>query len=558
MLEKKKLAILSNVNLDLIIQSLKKEYHIFEQEGYGQWIQYMIDSNRIKEFAPLAVYLVLEGNALFEGFNDENEIKEEIKKTFNYIKKLSIENSGIPIYISNIDIQPKKIIKGDSIRPEYKIMDFWEEQLEGCLAKIQNLHLFDLRTLIATTGREVFYSDKMWYMGSIPYSIKGMNCIENRIKDLLEKQYLIRKKVLVLDLDNTLWGGVIGEDGLEGIQLSNSLIGAVYRDTQNRIKELTEMGVLLTIASKNNETDVLNVLKNHPQMVLRENDFVAIYANWKPKSNNIVDMANKLNLGLDSFVFLDDNPVEREEVRLALPQVTVSEFPKDISNLPATIRKIADKYFFASRLTDEDLSKTVQYKQEAKRQKALEVADNMEDYLKSLQINILIEEMKESQIERVSQLTQKTNQFNLLTARYTLEQLIEYVNNKNNSVFVANVSDKYGDSGLVFVLMISKTEKIAQIDNLLMSCRVMGRYIEDVIIDEVENALIREGIEEIRANYIATERNSPVAGLMERLGYEAISNEDGKVKNYKRVLGKESLERKLLFKAKWKYNNHYY
>ncbi len=558
MLEKKKLAILSNVNLDLIIQSLKKEYNIFEQEGYGQWIQYMIDSNRIKEFAPLAVYLVLEGNALFEGFNDENEIKEEIKKTFNYIKKLSIENSGIPIYISNIDIQPKKIIKGDSIRPEYRIMDFWEEQLEGCLAKIQNLHLFDLRTLIATTGREVFYSDKMWYMGSIPYSIKGMNCIENRIKDLLEKQYLIRKKVLVLDLDNTLWGGVIGEDGLEGIQLSNSLIGAVYRDTQNRIKELTEMGVLLTIASKNNETDVLNVLKNHPQMVLRENDFVAIYANWKPKSNNIVDMANKLNLGLDSFVFLDDNPVEREEVRLALPQVTVSEFPKDISNLPATIRKIADKYFFASRLTDEDLSKTVQYKQEAKRQKALEVADNMEDYLKSLQINILIEEMKESQIERVSQLTQKTNQFNLLTARYTLEQLIEYVNNKNNSVFVANVSDKYGDSGLVFVLMISKTEKIAQIDNLLMSCRVMGRYIEDVIIDEVENALIREGIEEIRANYIATERNSPVAGLMERLGYEAISNEDGKVKNYKRVLGKESLERKLLFKAKWKYNNHYY
>ena len=552
MLEKKKLAILSNVNLDLIIQSLKKEYNIFEQEGYGQWIQYMIDSNRIKEFAPLAVYLVLEGNALFEGFNDENEIKEEIKKTFNYIKKLSIENSGIPIYISNIDIQPKKIIKGDSIRPEYRIMDFWEEQLEGCLAKIQNLHLFDLRTLIATTGREVFYSDKMWYMGSIPYSIKGMNCIENRIKDLLEKQYLIRKKVLVLDLDNTLWGGVIGEDGLEGIQLSNSLIGAVYRDTQNRIKELTEMGVLLTIASKNNETDVLNVLKNHPQMVLRENDFVAIYANWKPKSNNIVDMANKLNLGLDSFVFLDDNPVEREEVRLALPQVTVSEFPKDISNLPATIRKIADKYFFASRLTDEDLSKTVQYKQEAKRQKALEVADNMEDYLKSLQINILIEEMKESQIERVSQLTQKTNQFNLLTARYTLEQLIEYVNNKNNSVFVANVSDKYGDSGLVFVLMISKTEKIAQIDNLLMSCRVMGRYIEDVIIDEVENALIREGIEEIRANYIATERNSPVAGLMERLGYEAISNEDGKVKNYKRVLGKESLERKLLFKAKWK------
>jgi len=391
----------------------------------------------------------------------------------------------------------------------------------------------------------------MWYMGSIPYSMKGISRIKENIENIINNQSNIRKKVLLLDLDNTLWGGVIGEDGIEGIQLSRSLIGAAYRDSQLRIKELAESGILLAIVSKNNEEDVLNVLREHPQMVLKEDDFVAIYANWDNKANNIINLANKLNLGLDSFVFLDDNPVEREAVRLALPEVTVVEFPKDISNLPSTIEKIARDYFYAARLTKEDIMKTEQYQQEAKRRSALESAATIEDYLVSLQIEVVLGEMQESQIERVAQLTQKTNQFNILTRRYTTEQLIEYKSNENNHIYVANVSDKYGDSGLVFVLMISKSEDIAQIDNLLMSCRVMGRYIEDSIIDSVERKLMQDGVKEIRAKYIPTAKNKPVENLLERLGYKVTKN-DNNIKSYRRRLTEDCPQRKVIFEAIWR------
>jgi FkbH-like protein len=546
-----RIAILSNVNLEILNQDLLKKYHVFKQDGYGQWIQYAIDDKKISSFNPDIIFLILDGFALLEGVTDNSDIELELHNIFAYIERLALSHASIPVYVSNIDIPPRRIIEGDSLRPEHITMNMWENKLREHILNNKNLHIFHLRTMIENVGRNNFYSDKMWYMGSIPYSMKGISCIKENIENIINNQSNIRKKVLLLDLDNTLWGGVIGEDGIEGIQLSRSLIGAAYRDSQLRIKELAESGILLAIVSKNNEEDVLNVLREHPQMVLKEDDFVAIYANWDNKANNIINLANKLNLGLDSFVFLDDNPVEREAVRLALPEVTVVEFPKDISNLPSTIEKIARDYFYAARLTKEDIMKTEQYQQEAKRRSALESAATIEDYLVSLQIEVVLGEMQESQIERVAQLTQKTNQFNILTRRYTTEQLIEYKSNENNHIYVANVSDKYGDSGLVFVLMISKSEDIAQIDNLLMSCRVMGRYIEDSIIDSVERKLMQDGVKEIRAKYIPTAKNKPVENLLERLGYKVTKN-DNNIKSYRRRLTEDCPQRKVIFEAIWR------
>lgn len=546
-----RIAILSNVNLEILNQDLLKKYHVFKQDGYGQWIQYAIDDEKISSFNPDIIFLILDGFALLEGVTDNSDIELELHNIFAYIERLALSHASIPVYVSNIDIPPRRIIEGDSLRPEHITMNMWENKLREHILNNKNLHIFHLRTMIENVGRNNFYSDKMWYMGSIPYSMKGISCIKENIENIINNQSNIRKKVLLLDLDNTLWGGVIGEDGIEGIQLSRSLIGAAYRDSQLRIKELAESGILLAIVSKNNEEDVLNVLREHPQMVLKEDDFVAIYANWDNKANNIINLANKLNLGLDSFVFLDDNPVEREAVRLALPEVTVVEFPKDISNLPSTIEKIARDYFYAARLTKEDIMKTEQYQQEAKRRSALESAATIEDYLVSLQIEVVLGEMQESQIERVAQLTQKTNQFNILTRRYTTEQLIEYKSNENNHIYVANVSDKYGDSGLVFVLMISKSEDIAQIDNLLMSCRVMGRYIEDSIIDSVERKLMQDGVKEIRAKYIPTAKNKPVENLLERLGYKVTKN-DNNIKSYRRRLTEDCPQRKVIFEAIWR------
>lgn len=547
-----RIAVISNVNLDLLRQTLSKDNELYIQEGYGQWIREAINpSEPFKKFNPEAIFVLLDGTALLEEINSVDEVEQELQMAIRYCMQLATIFSSIPIFISNIDIAPKKIIMGDRIRPEHYFMNFWENLLEQCVNDKANIHLFDLRAIIEEYGRGNFYSDKMWYMGSIPYSVKAISCLSDAIRLKVKCHSTMRKKVLVLDLDNTLWGGVLGEDGFDGILISRSLLGATYRDTQLRVKELADSGILLAIVSKNDESDVRRILTEHPQMVLHVDDFVAIYANWDAKAHNIAKLANTLNLGLDSFVFLDDNPVEREEVRMALPGITVAEFPGDVSNLPSTIRKIAEKYFFTARLTKEDLSKTYQYKQEIKRQVALNNALSIEDYLLSLQIRIVLQEMQDAQLERVAQLTQKTNQFNLMTSRYSTEQLIAYKAKKSNYIYVATVSDRYGDNGLVFVLMVSVNEDKAQIDNLLMSCRVMGRHIEDTVITAVEEELRKNGIKQIMARYIPTAKNKPVVNLLERLDYQLINTDMNNIKYYNRYLEEECHQRKVLFDVKW-------
>lgn len=548
-----RIAVLSNVNLDLLCQILAKKHEIYQQEGYGQWVQETIaPSDSLSKFKPEAVFILLDGSALLDGVVGTSDSERELGLAIQRCENMARQFPSAPIFISNIDIAPKEILPGDQIRSDHILMHFWERKLELSIAENTNIHLFDLRALIEEYGRRNFYSDKMWYMGSIPYNIKAFSVLADAIDRRIHCYKAIRKKVLVLDLDNTLWGGVLGEDGFDGIQISRSLLGASYRDAQLRIKELASTGVLLAIVSKNDEEDVLRVLREHSQMVLRVEDFVAIYANWDDKTKNIVKLAELLNLGLDSFVFLDDNHVEREMVRTSLPEVTVVDFPKDVANLPNTIKQLGVDYFYTDRLTKEDLLKTAQYHQEVNRKKALVNVASLEEYLISLEMNIILEEMQESQLERVSQLTQKTNQFNLNTARYTPEELKTYCFNKGNHIYTATVSDRYGDSGLVFVLMISTREDKAQINNLLMSCRVMGRHIEDTVIDAIEEKMKRYGIKQIEAKYIPTAKNKPVEDLMERLGYRLVQRDNNGIKCYCRFIDDECPERKVLFRVNWR------
>lgn len=547
-----KIVILSNVNLDLLNKALSKHHEVYEQEGFGLWIQNLINpSNEFKNFSADLIYVVLDGNALIEDSSNKEDAEIELSNKFKYLKKISENFPSASVFISNIDICQKQIIPGDIIRKDSTLMNFWEDKLSQLIINNSNVHLFNIKNIIETIGRKNFYSDKMWYLGSIPYSMKAITALCDKINDSAMRHINTRKKVLVVDLDNTLWGGVLGEDGIEGIKLSRNLIGAAYRDTQKRIKELAEMGVLLAIASKNNEDVVIEALDKHPQMILRSDDFIAISANWNPKEKNIAEIANTLNLGLNSFVFLDDNPVEREAVRQALPDVAVVEFPKDISNLPKTIQKIANEHFFTYNLTNEDKNKTKQYKQEVSRQVALNNSDSIEGYLKSLNIEIIINKMDKTQIERVSQLTKKTNQFNITTRRYTVENIIEFISQENNNIYVGNVTDKYGDSGLVFIVMITINKDVASIENLLMSCRVMGRYIEDSIIDSIERKLEKIGIKRVNAKYITTSKNKPVENLMDRLDYELISN-NREEKVYQRILTENCSKRKVLFEPKWR------
>lgn len=526
-----KAILLSNINLDLATQFITGSLDVASPPGYGQWVQYTFsEGGLVKDGASLA-FLLLDGGEVVAEANTLSEGYEAIDSTFDHIERFLLNNPGVPIYISNLDFGDARIQPGDSAPMNELFVRYSDELLERMVQNFVSAHRFDLRFLIQQIGRANFYSPKMWYLGSIPYSITGNRAIGAGVISAFEQAIMQRKKVLVLDLDNTLWGGVLGEDGITGIELGDSKTGRIFRDTQRRIRELASTGVLLAISSKNDIQDVEQVLASHPNMILRRDDFVAVQASWESKSQQIVEIANELNLGLDSFVFLDDNPVERASVQAELPDITVLDFPQKLEELPATVVSAFNDYFFTHSVTAEDMSKTEQYLVEAKRNELKSAASSIDDYLKSLDMEIRVGRATESSLERVAQLTQKTNQFNVLSNRFSLEGLDKYRNESGHLVLTASVKDSYGDSGLVCVLMAESTGNIAKIDNFLLSCRVMGRKIESAVMNQFVEMMQQQGVGIIEASVKFTDRNAPVHELFESLGYSLISS-DSESKHY--------------------------
>ena len=545
-----RIAILTNVNLDLLLQLQAKKNDVFETQGYGQWISYALnDSKALIDFAPNCIFVILDGFALLEECKTKEDGFTEIDRAMIQLTALANRYRNSDIAVSTLDIPARRIRITDEQPVETAWCGYWSEKLDQITLTMNHVHRFDLARLVCEFGRTNFYSEKMWYMGSIPYSMKGFQTLSDQIDGFLNHLNMNRKKVLVLDLDNTLWGGVLGEEGPQGITLGTSLLGAVYRDAQKRIKELKDLGVLLAIVSKNNMEEVDALFEQNTHMVLEKSDFISIYSNWDDKPTNIQRLAQQLNLGLDSFVFLDDNEAEREFVKRTLPMVEVVEFPKDVANLPAAIADLYGKYFRQWTITDEDKAKTKQYQEEALRKIDLESVASIDDYLLSLNMNIQIGEMRQDQIERVVQLIGKTNQFNTCTLRCDLHGLQAY-RNQGGIVYTVSVSDKYGDSGLISVLMVKKEGDTATIDNFLMSCRVMGRQIENAILEAVENKLFGEGARELRASYIPTDRNKPVTDLWDNLDFELKDVYDDGSKRY--VMRLDSNLKSSLIQADWR------
>lgn len=521
-----KIAILSNVNLDMLSKALSKRYEVFESEGYGGWAGYALRQDEsLAAFSPEIIFLIVDGNALLSQCDSDDKAIIEIDNAFRYINAMAENYKGALVAVSDIDVMPNSIQAGNAPVMEALWEARWSNQLSGLCKTKSSVVRFPLKKLIDDNGRNNIYSPKMWYMGSIPYSVKSLPVFGNAIDGFVISATSVRKKVLITDLDNTIWGGVVGEDGPLGLDLGLSKTGAIYRDVQIRLKRLKETGVLLVAVSKNNPEDVDEVFRANGQMVLSKDDFVAIVCNWERKSVNIIRLAEKLNLGIDSFVFLDDNPVERAEVKAELPEVSVVDFPDDIANLPRCIEDAYQQYFWISNNTEEDLEKTKQYQQEQKREEVLKQAGTFEDYLRQLDIHVLIGEVQESQIDRTVQLINKTNQFNTNTLRFDNQGFRQFLQAEGHRVFVANVSDRYGDSGLVFVLMLHfDADKEAWIDNMLMSCRVMGRTIENAIVKAVAERLYGEGVPKLHASWQRSGKNKPVEMLYDRLGFSLISS----------------------------------
>lgn len=323
------------------------------------------------------------------------------------------------------------------------------------------------------------------------------------------------KKCIVLDLDNTLWGGIVGEDGRDGIQLSTTPPGAAFVAFQQGLRDLYDRGVILAINSANNPNDALEVIRTNPNMILKEQHFAAMRINWNDKVQNLRELANELNIGLDSMVFLDDSPHNRENVRNFLPEVETPDLPTDPVEYTKFLHSLP--YFNSIALTDEDKMRGNFYVTERLRKEQEKQHTDRSEFLKSLNIELHIAENDKTSVERLSQLTEKTNQFNNNKRPLFTTEIERYMMDGEYSVFHARAIDQFGDQGIIALALLRKDEKNWVFESLLMSCRVVGRGIEDAFVAHIAHIAQQNGAESISIIFTPTEKNELSRAFISRV-----------------------------------------
>jgi len=471
-------------------------------------------------------------NAEFSGYEDISIIDKTADtyiwfylmphKPNNEITAKEIEN-----YCEMLDLVSKNIGADKdfiifTMSPLYKINYIASDTvLENAIAKYNekiysmSAKVIDFGDFVARFSGEELVDWKYYFLSQMPLNPKLALQFGKWFSRQLEIIQMKRKKCLVLDLDNTLWHGILGEDE---IKMGEDYPGNAYRFFQNYLLELSKKGIILTICSKNNEKDVMNILENHPDMILKKDVFSAMKINWNNKADNIREIAEELNIGLDCIVFIDDNPAERELVKQTFSEITVPEFPAQPYLYPIFIKQLTDNYFSAYTLTNEDLVKTQQYKENAERVQYKAQFVDMDSYLRGLEIELTIEPLNEFNKARFAQLTQKTNQFNLTTKRYTEAQIQSFADN-GDLVFGLRVKDKFGDYGISGLVIVLITGEKAHIDTFLLSCRVLGKGIEQSFVKKLLKKLPEKGVKTITAEYIKSEKNEQVEKFYETVEF---------------------------------------
>jgi len=322
------------------------------------------------------------------------------------------------------------------------------------------------------------------------------------------------KKCIVLDLDNTLWGGIVGEDGFEGIKLSSSGPGAGFIAFQQALLDLYNKGVILAINSRNNYDDAIKVIKTHPNMILRENNFAAVRINWNDKVSNLKELAREINIGLESTVFLDDDPTNRALVKAILPEVETPEMPPDPSDYVKFL--IGLPYFDLTTLTDEDKMRGNLYVTERLRRESEKLFNNQQDFLKSLGLELQIFTDDPSQLARLAQLTSKTNQFNFNKHELSEKDIADFINNKDYQVFYGRLTDCFGDYGIISFAIVKKDAELWQIDQFLMSCRAIGRGAEEAFLATIAKVARENQSKNLLITFVQTEKNKPAKDFLEK------------------------------------------
>jgi FkbH-like protein len=407
-----------------------------------------------------------------------------------------------------------------NLRDNESMIEYYNNSLYNLSKQNKNVVVFDFEEFLSNYAVDEIVDFKYFFTSRIIINPKLTNAFNvwfvNRIAQIEGRL----KKCIVLDLDNTLWGGILGEDGIGGIKIKGDYPGNVYELFQIFLLQLSKSGVILALCSKNNENDVIEAFSTNRNLILNFDNFVDWEINWNNKADNILKLAERLNIGLDSIVFIDDNPMERDLVKLKIPEIIVPDFPVDLYQFPFFLKQISN-YFVTFNITSEDLNKTNQYKENQARNIEKYKHIDLDSFIKSLNIELYISKMDDFNIERLVQLTQKTNQFNLTTKRYSKEELYKLYK-KGAKVFAIHIKDKFGDYGIVglAIILFDVNFKNAELDSFLLSCRVLGKGIEHAIMDFIVQDLKRESIENLKSRYVYTNKNSQVKEFYEQFGFQ--------------------------------------
>ena len=388
------------------------------------------------------------------------------------------------------------------------------------------VYVLEYDALIARHGRLRWRDDRKWFMARLPMASHQLIHLAREWMRFLVPLAGRTAKVLVVDLDNTLWGGIIGEDGMSGIKLGAEYPGAAYQALQRVMLDLTHRGILLAICSKNNSEDAMEVLEKHPGMLVRPRHFAATRINWNDKAQGLREIASELNIGIDSLAFLDDNPFEREQVRGALPEVMVVDLPGDPLEYAATLRDCP--FFERLTLSAEDQQRTAMYVQQRERARAEQSFQSKEDFYRFLEQEAEIAPVQPDTLARVAQLTQKTNQFNLTTRRYAEQHIAEMLSRPNYQVMSIRVRDRFGDHGLVGVAITRDENEQCEIDTFLLSCRVIGRTVETALLSYLVENAVERGRKRLAGWFLPTKKNAPAREFYRQHGFKLFrQNGDG-------------------------------
>lgn len=390
-----------------------------------------------------------------------------------------------------------------------------------------NVRIINTEDIVRTVGQQAAFDSRFYFRSKAPYTGAFMNELARRITAAARGFGAHFYKVLALDCDNTLWGGVIGEDLLDGIKLGPyDYPGNIFWRMQQEFTALERQGILLALVTKNNPADVDEVLRKHPDMVLKETQIVAKKVNWEDKPSNLRALAKELNVGLDSFVFLDDSSFECEAVRQQLPMVKTVQVPATLSDYPRMVEEIKS-LFLTGGIAADSKAKTEQYRQRAGAEGLKAQFDTQEEYLESLELKVELTRNARASVARISELSQKSNQFNLTTHRYSVAEIEQMMEGDSHAVYSLVVSDKFGNAGLTGVVVIRYEGRVATIENFFMSCRVIGRGVETCIWTSIVADAVKRGCNELSAEFIPSAKNAQVADFYDRLGIPMTKESDG-------------------------------